>query len=333
MLDPMLSNLFSFTSHGSGRMLKEINGLFVQLFWLVPVRGSSYLALPNNLRSMNFLLNIRNREDSKLLPLMLRGRVAFGVWSESVRKCWQLRTTPKTYSLSNPMTHQPVGDFEKLMAFNQLPRFENLNKLQVTVFRYQNKNFIPLRRSKRQELPFILDLLFLSDGQTYLYDLIKDLKNLVSNMKQRVPRSSSKKCRICFHVCYRVENSKDIFRHACKTKQPLLKKQMKRKRPTVSKIRFQKVCIASNVVWAWVAHQTCSKFFQHFWENITREHRKALTLWVWLGCYCTQQPRTYFFFKLESSSNCVQTSLKNYKNLRKKFMSKKLQPYSTPFES
>ena len=38
------------------------------------------------------------------------------------------------------------------------------NKCTSLVFRYQKKDLIPLRKSKRQEMPFILDLL-LSDGQ------------------------------------------------------------------------------------------------------------------------------------------------------------------------
>ena len=64
MLDQMLSILFSFTCHGSGWMLKDINGLYVKLVSYVPIRGSSYLALPSDLQSMNCLLNIRNREDN-----------------------------------------------------------------------------------------------------------------------------------------------------------------------------------------------------------------------------------------------------------------------------
>ena len=116
-----------------------------------------------------------------------------------------MRTNPETYSPFNPMTHQPVGNFGMPMAFNQVLSFENLNKVQVNVFRYRKKDFIPLQISERQELPFMLDLLLLSDGQAYHYLLIKDLKFLVSNLKQQVPRSSSKICRNCFLVCYTAE--------------------------------------------------------------------------------------------------------------------------------
>ena len=39
MLDQILSSLFSFTSHGSGWMLKDINGLYVKIVSYVPIRG------------------------------------------------------------------------------------------------------------------------------------------------------------------------------------------------------------------------------------------------------------------------------------------------------
>ena len=187
-------------------MLKDINGLYVKLVSYVPIRGSSYLGLPTDLQSMNCLLNIRNREDNNcfLYYCVLAWHFTYGQ-SLYENVGWRMRTNPETYSPSNPMTHQSVGDFEMPMAFNQILRFENLNKVQVNVLRYQRKDLIPLQISKRQELPFILDLLLLSDGQAYHYVLIEDLKILISNLKQQVPRSSCKICRNCVRVCYTAE--------------------------------------------------------------------------------------------------------------------------------
>ena len=141
MLDQMLSGLFSFISHGSGWMLKDINGLYVKLFSYVPIRGSFYLALPRDLRSMNCLLNIRNREDNNCFLYCYVAAWHY-TYAQSLYENvgWRMRTNPETYSTSNPMTHQPVGDFEMPMAFSQIPRFENLNKVQVNVFRYQKKS-------------------------------------------------------------------------------------------------------------------------------------------------------------------------------------------------
>ena len=94
-------------------MLKAINGLYVKLVSYVPIRGSSYLALPSDLQSMNCLLNIRNREDKNCFLYCSVAAWHF-IYAQSLYENvgWRMRTNPETYSPSNPMTHQPVGDFE-----------------------------------------------------------------------------------------------------------------------------------------------------------------------------------------------------------------------------
>ena len=205
MLDQLLSSLFSFTARGSGWMLKDITDLSLKLVSYVPIRGSSYLALPSDLQIMNCLLNIRNWEDNNCFLYCYVAAWHFN-YAQSLYEniVWRKRTNPETYSPSIPRTHQPVADFKMRLAFNQILRFENLNRVQVNVFRYQKKDLFPLRISKLQELPFILDLLLLSDGQAY-HCFDQRLKIFVSSLKQQVPRSSSKICRKCFDVCYTAE--------------------------------------------------------------------------------------------------------------------------------
>ena len=64
MLDQMLTSLMSFTSHGSGWILRKIIGLNIRLVSHIPIRASSFIALPSSLQSMACLLNIRNRSDN-----------------------------------------------------------------------------------------------------------------------------------------------------------------------------------------------------------------------------------------------------------------------------
>ena len=318
MLDQMLSSLFSFTSHGSGWMLKDINGLYVKLVSYVPIRGSSYLALPSDLQSMNCLLNIRNREDNNCFLYCYVAAWHF-TYAQSLYENlgWRMRTNPETYSTSNPMTHQPVGHFEMPMAFNQIPRFENLNKVQVNVFRYQNKDLIPLRISKRQELPFILDLLLLSDGQAYHYVLIKDLKILISNLKQQVPRSSSKICRNCFHVCYTAE----IYERHIETCMQNEAAAIKLPDETKNELQFQ------NYQSRWFAPYvmyfdfeslirpvaTCSNTSDRSSSEIIERHEPCGFCLVVIE-HNNPEP---VFFKLERSSNCMQRFVENLQKLAK----------------
>ena len=52
MLDQMLTSLVTFTTHGSGWVLKQILGLNLRLVSHFPIRGSSYIALPPFLENM-----------------------------------------------------------------------------------------------------------------------------------------------------------------------------------------------------------------------------------------------------------------------------------------
>ena len=67
MLDQMLTSLVTFTTHGSGWVLKQIIGLNIRLVSHLPVRGSSFIALPPFLDNMKCLLNIRNHNANNCL--------------------------------------------------------------------------------------------------------------------------------------------------------------------------------------------------------------------------------------------------------------------------
>ena len=168
-------------------MLEDVNGLYVKLVSYIPIRGSSYIGLPSYLQSMNCLLNKRNRDDNKYFLYCYVATWHFAHAQSLLENVgWLWGTNPETYSFSHPMIHQPVGGFEMLMAFNQIPRFPNLIKYQVNVFRYQKIDLIPLRYLKRQDLPFILDLLVLRDCQAFHFVSIKDL-----NLQKTVWKRSS----------------------------------------------------------------------------------------------------------------------------------------------
>ena len=86
------------------------------------------------------------------------------------------------------------------MPFNQIDRFEKLNEVQVNVFRFEEKDLVPLRVSK-YDSDLVMDLLLLSEVGTHHYVLITDLKNFADFVKNKQRRSRDEKCRNCFHVC------------------------------------------------------------------------------------------------------------------------------------
>ena len=178
--------LFTFTASGSGWMLDKILGLDVNFALFNPIRGSSYLPTPPELDASCLLLNIRNRQDINCFlycftaawhlkngpPLYVAGR-------DSIAR----RTSPDTYSKRNPIAHQANGVFEMPMGFGQMLRFEKLNDCKINVFRYTEKQLVPLRVTREKGDGLAIDLLLVDDGQEYHYILILDLLRLVTLVK------------------------------------------------------------------------------------------------------------------------------------------------------
>ena len=72
-------------------------------------------------------------------------------------------------------------------------------------FRYNSNQLLPLRVSVGKTFPFVLDLLLLSDGQTYHYVLILYLLKLVAKINGKERRDRNHLCRNCLHICLSAE--------------------------------------------------------------------------------------------------------------------------------
>ena len=100
------------------------------------------------------------------------------------------KTSPTTYN--EPGIHQPLGEFDMLMGFEDILEFEKLNDVQVNVFGYDNGQLLPLEILS-YESEFVMDLLLLYDGDYHHYVLISDLVKVVCYVR-----------RIDFRCCYQI---------------------------------------------------------------------------------------------------------------------------------
>ena len=202
LIEQLTSALFTFASQGSGWILSEIKNLFVKFTSYSPIRGSSYIALPNKLQGCRSLLNIRNIEDENCFIYCYTAAYHLHTDIPLVEtSSWRCKTNPGTYNPTyNPLAKKHAGNFRMPMPFHELERFEKLNKVQVNVFILEKKDLLPLRVSKFPS-DFIMDLLLLSEGGSHHYVLITDLKHFVNFLKNKQSRSRDEICRNCFHIC------------------------------------------------------------------------------------------------------------------------------------
>ena len=203
-----------------------------------PIRGSSYLPTPPELDASRLLLNIRNLQDHNCFLYcftaawhLKHGPLLYNSGSDSIAK----RTSPETYSRRNPLAHQAEGEFEMPMGFGQMLRFEKLNDCKINVFRFSEKQLVPLRVTRETKDNLEIDLLLVDDGQEYHYILILDLLRLVSLVKGTTTLTHRVLCRNCFHVCMN-ESTYKRHRISCLQHEPAV---VKMPLPEKNKLKFK----------------------------------------------------------------------------------------------
>ena len=139
-VDTIVSKLVSFSSYGSSWQLQTTDKVTIKLVRYIPKRGSSFILFSEGhlLRRESNLLNIHNsNEETCFLYCFTPGYhlVHKKEKLEPPRSCFRPRTNILTYSSENPSAKQPVGDFDMPMSLMVISRFEDLNDVQVNVFR------------------------------------------------------------------------------------------------------------------------------------------------------------------------------------------------------
>ena len=123
-----------------------------------------------------------------------------------------IKTSSATYQQQN--IHQPVGEFEMPMGFEQMKAFETLNDVATNVFGYDKGQLYPLRVSIF-ESDFVMDLLLLYDADIYHYVLITDLVKVVCKVRDLKFRFGYRICRNCFWLCRDGLESYNIHTENC----------------------------------------------------------------------------------------------------------------------
>ena len=140
-VDQMLKTIYQFASHGSGWKVHQINEINIKLVKNSPIRGSSFIELPRNLRKhKKWLLNIRNTADHKCFAYCFTAayhdQFKQKLTSDTQAIGWKKRDDPRVFNPEfNPLAHGPVGDFKYPMSINNIPHFEQVNNVSVNIFR------------------------------------------------------------------------------------------------------------------------------------------------------------------------------------------------------
>ena len=197
MIKEILEKIGIFQMNGSGWYFKEVSSLEIHIVDYKPIKGSSYIPLPDFIMNKKSIINIQNKDKKCFRWSILR--YLHPIQMNEIRL-----TEIRKYE--NDLNFKRI-DFP--VKLKDIPKFENQNPtlLGINVFSANDYNKIyPLRLSQKDPQKSI-DLFLLSKDEKQHYSLIKNFSRLV---RSRITSDTTRKILIC-KKCLTHFIKKDLF--------------------------------------------------------------------------------------------------------------------------
>ena len=138
LIEHMVNQVNSFSSHGSGWIIDRIEKLQISFAAFSPIRAGSYLELPDALSAASTLLtNINTKDDDRCF--LYSFVAAYHNVNEPAlyptSRRWLEKNKVSTYNLDKEGIVKINGEYEMPMGLMDMDRFEKLNNCQINVFR------------------------------------------------------------------------------------------------------------------------------------------------------------------------------------------------------
>ena len=182
-------------AEGSGWVFVEVENLTLHTVIWDPLKASSYIKLPEELKNKKAIINIKNEDDKCLLWCVLRELNPKKEHPERIDK--DLKS--KEHTLNMDGIAYPVD-------FRGIDRFESQNpEISITVLGYnKDERIYPLKISKYTGSKHDIILLLIKDGDKSHYCLVKNISALLSSQINKHKGTSN----ICLN-CFNGFNTKD----------------------------------------------------------------------------------------------------------------------------
>ena len=171
----MMRRIFSFSvTTSSNFIISEIRAEYIDILKYKPLKGSSYIELPKELKNPKMgLINIKN-EDQKCFAYCLLYHFHKN----------EIKNNPQRVSIYKK--YENTVDFTGInfpVSIKDIPKIEKMNNIAINIFGYENKTTFPVFLSASQtEKP--LNLLLISNDNKRHYTYIKDFNRFMYKKKQ-----------------------------------------------------------------------------------------------------------------------------------------------------
>ena len=168
LVEETLEEFARYQMDGSGWTLKSTNVLTLSVVRWVPMKGSSYIPLPSNLKNKKALINIKNRDNECFKWAVTRFLHPIDRDSEKMSKI--LREQSEKYNWDGISFPTPL---------KEILRFEKNNNVSINVLGNNGDNRIyPLRRSNYKSDTKI-ELMLITDEKDSHYVVVKNMSRLL----------------------------------------------------------------------------------------------------------------------------------------------------------
>ena len=198
MIKEILEKITIYQRNGSGWYFKEVSSLEIHIVKYKPIKGSSYIPLPNFIIRKKAIINIQNKDNKCFVWSILR-------YLHPIQKNETRLTDIRKYE--NDLNFKGI-DFP--VKLKDITKFENQNPTLpgINVFSVDDNNKkYPLRLNQNDTHETIDLFLITDDKNTSHYCLIKNFSRLV---RSQITSDTTRKLHIC-KKCLSHFTKKDLF--------------------------------------------------------------------------------------------------------------------------
>ena len=196
----ILNQISQWISEGSGWTIQSVDSHYLNIVKYKPLKGSSYIQLPYELRnSAKGLINMKNEDNECFRWCHIRHLNPQDKDPQRIKKSDKLYVKNLDYSgIQFPVSKK------------QYHRIEKQNKININVFCYENKEPYPIFLSE-EKYDREMNLLLITENENNHYVLIKNFNKFMYNQTKHKDRKHfCRYCLQCFSSDRVLNNHKEI---------------------------------------------------------------------------------------------------------------------------
>ena len=195
----LIKAIGQWISEGSGWIIQSVDGHYINLTKYKPLKGSSYIELPTELRNpAKGLINIKNKDNECFRWCHIRHLNPQEKYPQRIKK------SDKEY-----IDKLDYSGIEFPITIKQINKIEKKNNIRINVFSYEEKQPYPIYVSK-EKFEDHIELLLITKDENKHYVLIKDFNKFMYNQtKHKERKHFCMHCLQCFSSERVLNNHKD----------------------------------------------------------------------------------------------------------------------------